>query len=153
VLLLDGQPKAAAHTPPCRPSRPCALAPPPPLPPLQLPANMSGREKREKMVVWEAAISSSLIHPNLCQTYHYRYVPLCARLLPVWPCWVVESSRPTCNWANCTPILSLSQACCWALWKQRRRVGRCVCSQLVTEAGHFAPVMGMINQTFPFIPC
>eukprot|EP00200_Dunaliella_tertiolecta_P012532 CAMPEP_0202391034 /NCGR_PEP_ID=MMETSP1127-20130417/91622_1 /ASSEMBLY_ACC=CAM_ASM_000462 /TAXON_ID=3047 /ORGANISM="Dunaliella tertiolecta, Strain CCMP1320" /LENGTH=541 /DNA_ID=CAMNT_0048993441 /DNA_START=1120 /DNA_END=2745 /DNA_ORIENTATION=+ len=33
---------------------------------------MSGREKREKMVVWEAAISSSLVHPNLCQTYHYR---------------------------------------------------------------------------------
>ncbi|KAF5833121.1 hypothetical protein DUNSADRAFT_10671 [Dunaliella salina] len=41
-----------------------------------LPGNMSGREKREKMVVWEAAISSSLIHPNVCQTYHYRIKPV-----------------------------------------------------------------------------
>ncbi|KAF5837643.1 kinase-like domain-containing protein [Dunaliella salina] len=37
---------------------------------------MSGREKREKMVVWEAAISSSLVHPNVCQTYHYRIKPV-----------------------------------------------------------------------------
>ncbi|KAF5833120.1 kinase-like domain-containing protein [Dunaliella salina] len=49
---------------------------------IMLPSNMSGREKREKMVVWEAAISSSLIHPNICQTYHYRIKP------------VKESSRP-----------------------------------------------------------
>ncbi|KAF5833115.1 hypothetical protein DUNSADRAFT_10665 [Dunaliella salina] len=47
-----------------------------------LPSNMSGREKREKMVVWEAAISSSLVHPNICQTYHYRIKP------------VKESARP-----------------------------------------------------------
>eukprot|EP00983_Pelagomonas_calceolata_P034836 1091076-Pelagomonas_calceolata.AAC.4 len=32
---------------------------------------MSTSEKREKMVVWEAAISSSLIHPNIVQTYTY----------------------------------------------------------------------------------
>eukprot|EP00983_Pelagomonas_calceolata_P003124 102267-Pelagomonas_calceolata.AAC.1 len=32
---------------------------------------MSMSEKREKMVVWEAAISSSLIHPNIVQTYSY----------------------------------------------------------------------------------
>eukprot|EP00200_Dunaliella_tertiolecta_P017894 CAMPEP_0202422936 /NCGR_PEP_ID=MMETSP1128-20130828/51118_1 /ASSEMBLY_ACC=CAM_ASM_000463 /TAXON_ID=3047 /ORGANISM="Dunaliella tertiolecta, Strain CCMP1320" /LENGTH=687 /DNA_ID=CAMNT_0049031019 /DNA_START=129 /DNA_END=2189 /DNA_ORIENTATION=- len=43
---------------------------------IMLPGNMSGREKREKMVVWEAAISSSLIHPNVCQTYHYRIKPV-----------------------------------------------------------------------------
>jgi len=49
---------------------------------IMLPGNMSGREKREKMVVWEAAISSSLIHPNICQTYHYRIKP------------VKESARP-----------------------------------------------------------
>ncbi len=30
-----------------------------------LPANMSGKEKREKMAVMEAAISSSLAHPNV----------------------------------------------------------------------------------------
>ncbi|KAF5826949.1 hypothetical protein DUNSADRAFT_1699 [Dunaliella salina] len=41
-----------------------------------LPGNMSGMEKREKMVVWEAAISSSLTHPNICQTYHYRIKPV-----------------------------------------------------------------------------
>jgi len=43
---------------------------------LQLPANMSGSEKREKMVVWEAAISSSLTHPNIVQTYTYSIKPL-----------------------------------------------------------------------------
>ncbi len=32
-----------------------------------LPANMSGKEKREKMAVMEAAISSSLAHPNIVQ--------------------------------------------------------------------------------------
>ncbi len=30
-----------------------------------LPANMTGQEKREKMAVMEAAISSSLVHPNI----------------------------------------------------------------------------------------
>ncbi len=30
-----------------------------------LPANMSGKEKRERMAVMEAAISSSLAHPNI----------------------------------------------------------------------------------------
>jgi len=37
---------------------------------------MSGREKREKMVVWEAAISSSLCHPNIVQTYTYSIKPV-----------------------------------------------------------------------------
>ncbi|KAF5831357.1 kinase-like domain-containing protein [Dunaliella salina] len=41
-----------------------------------LPANMSGAEKREKMVVWEAAISSSLNHPNIVQTYTYSIKPV-----------------------------------------------------------------------------
>ncbi|KAF5831354.1 hypothetical protein DUNSADRAFT_13261 [Dunaliella salina] len=41
-----------------------------------LPANMSGAEKREKMVVWEAAISSSLSHPNIVQTYTYSIKPV-----------------------------------------------------------------------------
>ncbi|GLC33042.1 hypothetical protein PLESTB_000377300 [Pleodorina starrii] len=36
-----------------------------------LPANMSGAEKREKMAIMEAAISSSLAHPNIVQTYTY----------------------------------------------------------------------------------
>ncbi|KXZ47893.1 hypothetical protein GPECTOR_32g506 [Gonium pectorale] len=36
-----------------------------------LPANMSGAEKREKMAIMEAAIASSLAHPNIVQTYTY----------------------------------------------------------------------------------
>ncbi|GFH28933.1 uncharacterized protein HaLaN_27503, partial [Haematococcus lacustris] len=32
-----------------------------------MPANMSGAEKREKMAIMEAAISSSLSHPNIVQ--------------------------------------------------------------------------------------
>ncbi|KAG2431465.1 hypothetical protein HXX76_009480 [Chlamydomonas incerta] len=41
-----------------------------------LPARMSGKEKREKMAVMEAAISSSLAHPNIVQTYTYHIRPL-----------------------------------------------------------------------------
>ncbi|GLC58980.1 hypothetical protein PLESTB_001429200 [Pleodorina starrii] len=41
-----------------------------------LPAKMSGKEKREKMAVMEAAISSSLAHPNVVQTYTYHIRPL-----------------------------------------------------------------------------
>ncbi|GBF87741.1 hypothetical protein Rsub_00452 [Raphidocelis subcapitata] len=41
-----------------------------------LPSNMSGAEKREKMAVMEAAISSSLSHPNVVQTYTYAIRPL-----------------------------------------------------------------------------
>ncbi|GIL44373.1 hypothetical protein Vafri_1861, partial [Volvox africanus] len=37
-----------------------------------LPTNMSGKEKREKMAVMEAAISSSLAHPNVVSTYTYQ---------------------------------------------------------------------------------
>ncbi|GLC56027.1 hypothetical protein PLESTB_001056700 [Pleodorina starrii] len=36
-----------------------------------LPAHMSGRERHERMAVMEAAISSSLSHPNIVQTYTY----------------------------------------------------------------------------------
>jgi len=43
---------------------------------MMLPASMSGAEKREKMVVWEAAISSSLTHPNIVQTYSYNIKPM-----------------------------------------------------------------------------
>jgi len=41
-----------------------------------LPANMSGQEKREKMAIMEAAISSSLAHPNIVQTYTYTIKPV-----------------------------------------------------------------------------
>mmetsp|Transcript_4672 Transcript_4672/g.14117 ORF Transcript_4672/g.14117 Transcript_4672/m.14117 type:complete len:888 (-) Transcript_4672:1869-4532(-) len=41
-----------------------------------LPANMTGAEKREKMAVMEAAISSSLMHPNIVATYTYSIKPL-----------------------------------------------------------------------------
>ncbi|KAG2498087.1 hypothetical protein HYH03_003845 [Edaphochlamys debaryana] len=40
-----------------------------------LPANMTGKEKREKMAVMEAAISSSLAHPNIVTTYTYSIRP------------------------------------------------------------------------------
>jgi hypothetical protein len=38
---------------------------------LLLPASLSPGEKREKMVVMETAISSSLSHPNIVQTFTY----------------------------------------------------------------------------------
>ncbi|KAJ9511825.1 hypothetical protein QJQ45_004378 [Haematococcus lacustris] len=41
-----------------------------------MPANMSGAEKREKMAIMEAAISSSLSHPNIVQTYTYAIQPM-----------------------------------------------------------------------------
>ncbi|KAG2491275.1 hypothetical protein HYH03_010282 [Edaphochlamys debaryana] len=41
-----------------------------------LPAKMSGKEKREKMAVMEAAISSTLAHPNIVTTYTYHIRPL-----------------------------------------------------------------------------
>ncbi|GAX79176.1 hypothetical protein CEUSTIGMA_g6616.t1 [Chlamydomonas eustigma] len=40
-----------------------------------LPSNMAGSEKREKMAVMEAAISSSLVHPNIVTTYTYSIRP------------------------------------------------------------------------------
>ncbi|GAX77208.1 hypothetical protein CEUSTIGMA_g4654.t1 [Chlamydomonas eustigma] len=36
-----------------------------------LPSHMSGKEKREKMLIMEAAISSALCHPNIVQTFTY----------------------------------------------------------------------------------
>ncbi|KAF8066284.1 Gucy1b1 [Scenedesmus sp. PABB004] len=41
-----------------------------------LPEAMSGQEKREKMAIMEAAISSALSHPNIMQTYTYDIKPL-----------------------------------------------------------------------------
>ncbi|KAJ9517261.1 hypothetical protein QJQ45_009127 [Haematococcus lacustris] len=43
---------------------------------IMLPATMSGSQKREKMAIMEAAISSSLSHPNIVQTYTYTIQPL-----------------------------------------------------------------------------
>ena len=40
------------------------------------PANMSGKEKRERMAIMETAISSSLSHPNVVQTYTYAIRPV-----------------------------------------------------------------------------
>ena len=37
-----------------------------------LPATMSGAEKRERMAIMEAAISSAMAHPNIVQTFTYR---------------------------------------------------------------------------------
>ncbi|KAI8463338.1 MAG: hypothetical protein J3K34DRAFT_149057 [Monoraphidium minutum] len=49
-----------------------------------LPAKMSGAEKRERMAIMEAAISSSMNHPNIVQTYTYTIRPTTsANALPV----------------------------------------------------------------------
>ena len=44
------------------------------------PAAMSGKEKREKMAIMETAISSTLSHPNIVQTYTYMVKPLTGEL-------------------------------------------------------------------------
>jgi hypothetical protein len=44
------------------------------------PAAMSGKEKREKMAIMETAISSTLSHPNIVQTYTYVVKPLTGEL-------------------------------------------------------------------------
>jgi len=41
--------------------------------------SLSGQEKREKMAVMETAISSSLSHPNIVQTYTYSVEPVRAK--------------------------------------------------------------------------
>ncbi|GAX79340.1 hypothetical protein CEUSTIGMA_g6782.t1 [Chlamydomonas eustigma] len=41
-----------------------------------LPANMGASAKQEKMAIMEAAISSSLTHPNIVQTYTYSIKPI-----------------------------------------------------------------------------
>lgn len=41
-----------------------------------LPAVMSGQEKREKMAIMEAAISSALSHPNIMQVGGVRVLGL-----------------------------------------------------------------------------
>lgn len=40
-----------------------------------LPAALSGKAKRERMAVMEAAISSTMAHPNIVQTYTYDMRP------------------------------------------------------------------------------
>lgn len=40
-----------------------------------LPAKMSGQEKRERMAIMEAAISSAIQHPNIVQTFTYIIKP------------------------------------------------------------------------------
>ncbi|KIY95632.1 hypothetical protein MNEG_12331, partial [Monoraphidium neglectum] len=40
-----------------------------------LPAKMSGAEKHERMAIMEAAISSTMNHPNIVQTYTYTIKP------------------------------------------------------------------------------
>ncbi|GFH25863.1 protein kinase domain-containing protein, partial [Haematococcus lacustris] len=46
---------------------------------MRLPPSMDGNEKREKMAIMETAISSSLSHPNVVQTFTYsvQQVPHC----------------------------------------------------------------------------
>lgn len=41
-----------------------------------LPSYLSGKEKREKMAVMETAISSSVSHPNIVQTFTYAVEPI-----------------------------------------------------------------------------
>jgi hypothetical protein len=41
-----------------------------------LPIKMSGAEKRERMAIVEAAISSSLFHSNIVRTYTYSMKPV-----------------------------------------------------------------------------
>ncbi|GAX78317.1 hypothetical protein CEUSTIGMA_g5759.t1 [Chlamydomonas eustigma] len=41
-----------------------------------LPLGMDGKEKRERMAIMEVAISSSLQHPNIVQTYTYSLIPI-----------------------------------------------------------------------------
>ncbi|GAX73029.1 hypothetical protein CEUSTIGMA_g481.t1 [Chlamydomonas eustigma] len=43
---------------------------------LVLPTKMNGFEKRERMAIMEAAISTSLSHPNIVQTYMYNVTPI-----------------------------------------------------------------------------
>ncbi|KAI8468110.1 MAG: kinase-like domain-containing protein [Monoraphidium minutum] len=47
-----------------------------------LPAKMSGQEKRERMAIMEAAISSAIQHPNVVQTFTYVIKPSAATSVP-----------------------------------------------------------------------
>ncbi|KAG1675607.1 hypothetical protein FOA52_014195, partial [Chlamydomonas sp. UWO 241] len=42
-----------------------------------LPSNMSGIQKHEHMAIMEAAISTSMSHPNIVQTFTYSIKPIC----------------------------------------------------------------------------
>ena len=66
-----------------------------------LPAAMSGKERREKMAIMETAISSSLSHPNIVQTYTYEVKPLTGELARKVGC--LDASGPS-N-ARCILIL------------------------------------------------
>ncbi|GAX79556.1 hypothetical protein CEUSTIGMA_g6997.t1 [Chlamydomonas eustigma] len=47
---------------------------------MMLPTNMSGAEKNQRMAVMEAAISSSLHHPNIVKTHTYSLKPVFDKL-------------------------------------------------------------------------
>lgn len=70
------------------------------------PAAMSGKEKREKMAIMETAISSSLSHPNIVQTYTYVVKPLTGELaLQASQCPPVQSA------VICHPALITAYIC------------------------------------------
>ncbi len=60
-----------------------------------LPANMSGAEKRERMAIMEAAISSSLSHPNIVQVGRCPHDILTAVSLLI-PTRLLSSSNVGC---------------------------------------------------------
>ncbi|GBF89307.1 hypothetical protein Rsub_02184 [Raphidocelis subcapitata] len=47
-----------------------------------LPASLSGAQKRERMAIMEAAISSAIQHPNIIQTYTYVIRPMASTHAP-----------------------------------------------------------------------
>ena len=47
-----------------------------------MPGHMDQAEKREKMAIMEAAISSSLKHPNIVQVSHHRHLNRLYRHIP-----------------------------------------------------------------------
>ncbi len=69
------------------------------------PAAMSGRERREKMAIMETAISSTLSHPNVVQTYTYAVSG--ARTMVYQWCGSGVSVVYHCNASACWPF-----SCC-----------------------------------------
>ena len=63
---------------------------------LVLPASLSGKERREKMAIMETAISSSVSHPNVVQTFTYFVQPV-KSVCSQW----VKVSRCAGLWAGC----------------------------------------------------
>jgi len=81
------------------------------------PAAMSGKEKREKMAIMETAISSSLSHPNIVQTYTYVVKPITGELaakvcqlhvsITASLLWQLQDSRlsPDVNYMSSSPLV------------------------------------------------